>query len=422
MSETADNFLNRQPILNIGCLGSVSEGKSTAVFQLTGTKTQRHSSEQKRNITIKPGYANMKIWVDKEGNYKSSNSETKEMEDYNLIHHLSFVDCPGHQDLILTMMGNVSLMKGALVVVSAENEITKDSKSQLVQHLAATKIVGLKNIIVILNKLDQVKKHVARDRKEQLDDLLKEMDITPRYIIPAILSKGIGIQNIIKAIMEVFPPDINIESKNVEFRITRSFDINKPGINWNEIKGGVIGGSLISGNINIGDKIEIKPGIVIKKKDGTVSKVVPITTTVLSLKSEAIELSKASSGGLIGIGTDIDPYYCKDGELEGNVMGLVGKLPDIFSDITINDVSLTTDFEGEWNPKIKDEVCLQIGNINTNSILLKINKDKMIFQLKNPICIYDNSLIIICSNKKDDIMRIVGYGNFNSKESKKIIL
>ena len=76
-------------------------------------------------------------------------------------------------------------------------------------------------------------------------------------------------------------------------------------------------------------------------------------------------------------------------------MGLVGKLPDIFSEITINDVSLTNDFEGEWNPKIKDEVCLQIGNINTNSILLKINKDKMIFQLKNPICIYDNSLIII---------------------------
>lgn len=38
--------MENQPILNIGCLGSVSHGKSTMVYQLTGTKTQRHSDEK----------------------------------------------------------------------------------------------------------------------------------------------------------------------------------------------------------------------------------------------------------------------------------------------------------------------------------------------------------------------------------------
>ena len=56
-----------QPIVNIGMLGSVSDGKSTTVYSLSGVKTQRHSSEMKRNITIKPGYANMKIYHDEDG-------------------------------------------------------------------------------------------------------------------------------------------------------------------------------------------------------------------------------------------------------------------------------------------------------------------------------------------------------------------
>jgi translation initiation factor 2 subunit 3 len=123
-SNLLKTIMGKQPILNIGCLGSVSDGKSTTVFQLTGTKTQRHSNEKTRNITIKPGYANMKIWRSPDGKYITTNSENI-IADAELIHHLSFVDCPGHQELILTMMGSVSLMKGAIVVISAAEPISK---------------------------------------------------------------------------------------------------------------------------------------------------------------------------------------------------------------------------------------------------------------------------------------------------------
>ena len=108
-------YYEKQPITNIGMLGSVSDGKSTTVYQLTGTKTQKHSSELKRNITIKPGYANMKIYKDDNNNLVSFNSSEK---DYELIHHISFIDCPGHYELIITMLSNINLMDGAIVVVS----------------------------------------------------------------------------------------------------------------------------------------------------------------------------------------------------------------------------------------------------------------------------------------------------------------
>ena len=65
--------MNLQPICNIGTLGSVSDGKSTLVEKLTGIKTQRHSSEKIRNITIKSGYANLKIWMNENNEYTTTN-------------------------------------------------------------------------------------------------------------------------------------------------------------------------------------------------------------------------------------------------------------------------------------------------------------------------------------------------------------
>lgn len=408
-----NTIMRKQPILNIGCLGSVSDGKSTTVYQLTGTKTQRHSNEKTRNITIKPGYANMKIWK-KDNEYITTNSE-EELDDAELVHHMSFVDCPGHQELILTMMGSVSLMKGAIVVVSAAEPIEK--KPQLIQHLAAAKMAGLEKLVIIFNKLDLITKDKALERKEELDALLSKLNITPKYIIPTALNKKIGLQNVIKAIMEVFPPEIPVNEPIPEFRITRSFDINKPGINWDCVKGGIMGGSLITGKLTIGDEIEIRPGQWSKGKDGNFN-VFPIRSKINSIQTDKITLSNLYPGGLTAIGTDIEPFYCKDDKLSGSVIGKVGTLPHVYQDINMN-VVLTNDFEGEWEPKEDDTVYLQIGNVNTEATLTNIN-DTFTFKLSKPSCINDDAMILICISIKN-ILKIVGYGNMISKESKIII-
>lgn len=404
-----------QPIMNLGTLGSVSDGKSTLIRQLTGKSTQTHSSEKERNITIKAGYANLKIWYCTECIlYLPTNSEPLEYNctecegECKLVNHISFVDSPGHQNLILTMMGSVSLMKGAIIVVSAAESIK--IKPQLIQHLAAAKLAKIDKLIICFNKLDLITKDKALQRKEELDNLLEELDIKPYIIIPTFLSRGFGISNVLKYIMEVFNPDIinkDIEETKTFFRITRSFDINKPGTDWSDIKGGVIGGGLISGTLNINDEIEIRPGIYSKDKDKINYQ--SIFTKIISLETDNIKLNNIIPGGLIGVGTNIDPYYCKNDMLNGNVIGKVGQLPPVYVDFELDYIELK-DFGGVWtSPKNGDAVFLQIGHISVEGRLAKINKNKMKFILSKPVCVEPNTSILVC-RKDNGILKIVGYG------------
>ena len=412
------NKMNIQPILNIGTIGSVSNGKTTLVKALSGTNTIRHSNEKKRNITIKAGYANMKVWLKPDGSFDTTNSEDI-IEDAKLVHHISFVDCPGHQELILTMMSSVSLMKGAIVVISAADSISNNR--QLVQHLTAAKISGLdKRLIVIFNKLDLCTHEKAIERKEELDELLTKLNIKPQYIIPTALNKKIGLSNVVKAIMEVFPPELydSCLNETTEFRITRSFDINKPGTNWDEMSGGVFGGSLLTGSIKLGDKIEIRPGQYAKKKDGSFN-VIPITSIVNSIQTDKINIDILYPGGLTAIGSDIDPYYCKDDKLTGAVVGIKGTLPHVYQEIVIN-ITICNDFGSNWIPKCNDIVYLQIGNVNTEALLVDIKDIDFKFKLSKPVCISDDSLIIICRNI-NNIIVIVGFSWLMSSKCVKII-
>lgn len=393
----------KQPIMNIGMLGSVSDGKSTTVYKLTGTKTQKHSSELKRNITIKPGYANLKIYQNDDNSFESCGSNKS--LDKKLVHHLSFVDCPGHNELILTMLANIDLMVGAIVIVSAGEPIER--KPQLIQHLMAIKIANMTNFIICLNKLDLVSKDIAIQRKHELDNLLKRIGITPKIIIPVCMNRGIGIQNILKSIMTYFTPNVNNDNSNPQFRVSRSFDINKNNKNINEIYGGVLGGSLVVGNFNVGDMVEIKPGIISKDNTGKMISS-PIITKIISLKTDNTELLKAHTGGLIGIGTEIDPFYCKNDNMSGNIVGLIGTLPDVYTKIKLNFTrqEFTTI---NWVPKVGEILNLMISTLSINSKLLHIKDNVLTLQLEKPACI-DSSMMIVISKIINKNINIIGYG------------
>lgn len=402
--------MDKQPIINIGLLGSVSDGKSTLVKQLTGTQTQRHSNEKSRNITIKQGYGNMKIWQSSHG-YLATNSEARPNDgddiEYPLANHISFVDCPGHQELIQTMLSSISLMDGAIIVIAVDQPMAM--KPQLIQHLAAAKLANITKIIVCMNKIDLVSIDTLREYKKELDNLLAKYSIVPYAIIPTCFNKKIGLGYLLNAIMKLFNPTDYLEriGSNTCFAISRTFDINKPGTQWDEISGGVIGGSLLAGKLEVGDKIEIRPGQMSKGPNG---KYVcqPIQTTILSIKTDTCDLQTIVPGGLIGIKTDMDPFYCKNDALSGNVAGLVGTLPNIYSSLTIN-VILVTLFGFEWVPKPNDIVMLQIGTNISEAKLVQINDMHMLFDLAKPTVVADNQHIIICKNI-EKILRIVAEG------------
>jgi translation initiation factor 2 subunit 3 len=413
--ENLARTLKNQPIINIGCLGSVSDGKSTLVERLTGIRTQKHSSEQKRNITIKQGYGNMKVWSDGTNLYTTnSKSETYTTEDgdvCNLLNHISFVDCPGHQELIQTMLSSISLMDGAIVVVAVDQPL--DKKPQLIQHLAAAKLGKIEKIIVCMNKIDLVSKDVLMERKQQLDEMLASYDIKPFVIIPTCFNKRIGLDVLLKAIMVLFHPSnfMGRTSDSCLFRISRTFDINKPGVNWDAVVGGVMGGSLMTGTLKVGDKIEIRPGQVSGSRGKFICQ--PVKTEILSIKTDDNELGEIAPGGLTGIRTDLDPFYSKNDALAGNIAGPPGTLPSVYVDTTIDSQTVTT-FGFVWEPKVSDVVMLQVGTRMVEGKLSKINGSKingskLTFELNKPACIHDNQHIIICKTI-DKILRIVGEG------------
>jgi translation initiation factor 2 subunit 3 len=393
--------MNMQPIINIGMLGSVSDGKSTTVYSLTGIKTQRHSDEMKRNITIKPGYANAKIYKNKTDGY-NINGEGE------LVHHVSFIDCPGHYQLIVTMLSCIQLMDGIILVVSAAEPI--DMKPQLVQHIMAIRISGIKNVIVVFNKLDLVKKQIAKERYAQLYKLLKEHEIEPKIIIPASMNYNIGMDYLLNSIMMYMGPRTN-NTSNPLFMISRSFDINHVNIPFDKIEGGVIGGSLISGEFKIGDEIEIQPGIIGKNEDGTMSHK-PHFTKILSLKSEKDDLTIAKSGGLIGIKTNIDPFYCKNDNMIGMVAGLKGTLPPVYYNIVVKYQEINFDQDHYWIKNIGRKVILIVGTSCIETKILNCNDNYIKLELSKPLCISEENNIILC-DKTSSSFQIVGYGKLS---------
>ena len=413
------DIIKKQPVNpNIGMLGSVGDGKSKCVQILTGFNPCTHSDEQIRNMTMKPGYRNLMICYNEKYYTIKKKTKNKENEMKNLVHHLSIIDCPGHQELIFIMLSSILLMKGAIVVVSAAEPL--DQKPQLIQHLAAAKLANLP-IILCHNKLDLVDKKIALKRKKELDEMLEEMEIVPKVIIPTCFSRGYGVENLLEQIVKHFPKNTVNYDEDILFMSNRSFDINKPGTDAFDLKPGIIGGSLLSGKLSINDEVVITPGIFGKNSKGELY-YDPFVTTISSIQSDKYSLESIIPGGLMGLGTSVSPALCKNDGMAGQVITGKNNIPKVYSELTLN-LELTGIFDGNWNPKVNDNVFLQIGTVSLESLLLKIEKlskaDKKLVKnkknknyvfklLERPAC--DIDTIVLVSRKDINGLKIVAYG------------
>jgi len=159
--------------------------------------------------------------------------------------------------------------------------------------------------------------------------------------------------------------------------------------------------------LKVGDIIEIRPGQVSKQKDKY--NCTPFKTVIQSIKTDNMNLDSIIPGGLIAIGTELDPFYCKKDAMSGNIVGLVGMLPSVYQIINMN-CTLVTTFGFNWIPKENDSVMLSIGTRMCEARLCKKLDDIYTFELMKPVCIEDNMMIVICRTI-DKILRIVGKGD-----------
>ncbi len=375
------------PELNVGFIGHVDHGKTTLVAALSGKWLDVHSEEIKRGITIKLGYADIKL--------KSK--------------MVSLIDAPGHETLMAVMISGAAIMDAALLLCAA-NEPCPQPQTR--EHLAALKILGIEKIIIVQNKIDLVTKAQALENYKQIKDFAKESLGFDVPIIPVSAQKKVNIDILLEAMDEFFKtPDRN-PNADPEMLIARSFDINKPGTNIDELVGGVIGGAIVQGIFKKGMEIELKPGLKKEGKQGQVSWE-PIKTKINSIVVGSILLEEKGPGGSIAFSTNLDPALTKADSFVGNIAGLPGKLPEVYERLELEmhlfdkvlgikeDLPIT-------QVQQREPLMLSLGTSTTLGVVARPGK-RIIAILKRPVCARKGTKVAI-SRQIRGRWHLIGYG------------
>ena len=319
-----------QPKVNIGLVGHVDHGKTTLTQALYGVWTDTHSEERKRGISIKLGYADTAFYKTDDGRFyaKGKHPEDRDDSDGELLRVVSFVDAPGHETLMAVMISGASIMDGAMLLIAATE---KCPQPQTREHLAALQIAGIENIVVVQNKIDIVTRERAVESYGEIKEFLSGTIAEGAPIIPVSAHHADNLAILIQAIEDVIPtPDRPSDETGLMY-VARSFDTNRPGSRPAELRGGIIGGSIVEGSFSIGDPILIAPGRRVQG-DGDWE---PIRTTIESVTGGGIDLESVHAGGLCGIATPMDPVSTKAAELSGQVLAREGELPHVWKDLDL---------------------------------------------------------------------------------------
>ncbi len=396
-----------QPSVNIGVVGHVDHGKTTLVKALSGVWTDRHSEELKKGISIRLGYADVTFrrcpncegveGYTTEKTCRHCGSQTE------LIRAVSFVDSPGHETLMATMLSGAAIMDGALLVISADEPCPQP---QTKEHLMALDIIGIKNIVIIQNKIDLVDRDAVIKNYHQIQEFVQGTVAEGAPIIPVSAQQGANMDLVIKAIEENIPTPVREVEKPPRMFIARSFDVNKPGTPPQRLQGGVIGGTLSQGVISVGDEIEIRPGLRENNRW------TPLFSTVAQIMAGNEVVEKATPGGLLGVSTKLDPFLTKSDALVGQMAGI--ELPPTLEKFDM-EVSLLQRVVGVSKEfvveplQVKEPLMLNIGTATTIGVVTAARKDTVSVALKRAVCAEPGARVAI-SRRVGARWRLIGSG------------
>jgi translation initiation factor 2 subunit 3 len=365
----------------------------------------------KRGITIKLGYADMPIYKCPKCE-PPKNLSTKPVcpacgSKAVFARAISFVDAPGHEALMATMLSGAAIMDGAILVIAADEPCPQP---QTREHLAAADVTGIKNIIIAQNKIDIVDEKRAHQSHAEIKNFVKGTAAEDAPIIPISAQRGINMDILLQAMEQFVPTPKRDEDKPPFMYVVRSFDTNKPGTTIDTLEGGVLGGTIIQGTFKVGDELEIRPGIAAEGK----STPTPLFSEIVTLQAGGKNVEEAHCGGLVGVGTLLDPSYSKADGLTGNIAGKTGMLPPTLSELTLQAQILDRAVGTKELAKI-DEVTmnetllLHVGAAITVGKVASIRKGNVLIKLTRPVCAQTTSRVAL-SRKIGGRWRLIGFG------------
>jgi len=284
--------------------------------------------------------------------------------------------------------------------------------------LAAIEIMKLKHIIILQNKIDLIKEAQAMEQHEQILKFIEGTVAEGAPVIPISAQLKYNIEVVCEYITKKIPIPFRDFTSEPRLIIIRSFDVNKPGSEVEDLRGGVAGGSILRGVLKVGQEIEIRPGLVSKDSEGKLT-CQPIFSRIVSLFAEQNDLMFAVPGGLIGVGTKVDPTLCRADRMVGQVLGAVGYLPSIYTELEVSyyllrrllGVRTEGDKKGAKVAKLtKNEVLMvNIGSLSTGGRVIAVKADLAKIGLTAPVCTEVGEKIAL-SRRIDKHWRLIGWG------------
>lgn len=390
--------MEHQPTINIGVIGHVSHGKTTLVGKLTSKDTKGFEKEQKMNKTIKLGYANAKIYkcdiCIPPLCYSSCDSSIYEKlceycnKETKLVSHVSFVDCPGHNDFISAMLNGTSVMDTTIGVISVNSETIPEVQTH--KHFVIANKINILPEVICANKIDLLTRNETEKKINDINEYIKTTYNKTIPLIPISASMNINTHYICEYLATQIKPKRKKEKAISKMMVIRSFNINKPHITIDKLCGGVIGGSIIEGEFCVGDSVIVYPGFHVKNNtDKTKFKYQPIKSKILSINSEKNKLDKAMSGGLIGVQLTIDSGFTTQDKLSGCMLFREKPKDHFVYEILLIEYTFIDEFNIEDKKLHKKEkifINCNAKNISCTITQVKNKKQKAELELDTPIC------------------------------------
>ncbi len=252
-----------------------------------------------------------------------------------------------------------------------------------------------------------MRKEKAIEHFHQIKDFIKGTIAENAPIIPVSAIFNANIDLLAEKIEELVPTPEFDESSDLLFNIARSFDVNKPGAPIEELKGGVVGGSIVQGKVSLGDEIEIRPGI--KNQKGVYE---PVNTRVMSIYEGSQALNFACPGGLIALGTELilhtqKPINSLETWLENRAV-----FPKFKIKFKLKPICWIKCSEAEEEivvePIKKGEfLMVTIATMASAGMVTEISKNTTYLDLKRPIC-FPKGAIVAISRRINDPFRLIG--------------
>jgi len=430
ITHSTPEVVSRQPTQNIAVVGSRGAGVSSFIHRMTdpdhrgldlsdsSREDPHHSISPKRIKNNAINFSNAKMYKCSDDSiprpecyrcYPPKTRDTMEEEhlEYIMMKHVSFLDFPSHCNFVSCLLTGSTDLDAIILVVASDEPLSP----LIATLLKAIDRAGINQLIILQNKVDNVGREQAMENYEEIQNCIQKSGFlfaAKSPTVPISVKKDKNVDVVIDLICTYFKPRERDYKLPPRLLIHHSFDPNPENVEIEHLKGGLVGGQVLQGVFNVGMKVEIRPGVLYKRssRDQTIE-CLPMKTKITEMFAVENALVVAIPGGLVGICTNMDPAVCSRSKLSGQIVGVPGTLPKIWTELLLKidtfAVSIRSDAqEGKVPIPIQDSerLLLNVGGIASVGTVVEKLDNGIVWRSKTPLCVSVGTVVSVARNDR----------------------